>query len=312
MGSSTRSCTLRAVINPHPLIKLQPARGKCFVICFNPAHNLTIAQLTTPPYSASSHIVPIIKVWQDVYGRIPRENPFVSYVQIFENKGASMGCSNPHPHGQVWSLDYVPEEPAKALRSQYRYSQEQTHVQAGEPKSKTGRPSLLLSYAHWEMQQPNSPRLVASNEDWIAVVPYWAVWPFEVLVLPRNTHLNHILDFSPPQVQSFAAIMGEVTLRYDNLFECSFPYSMGLHQRPIPPRTSDLTAAQKQEESEWDEAQFHVHFYPPLLRSKTVRKFLVGFEMLGEPQRDLTPEQAAKRLRDVDASQHYTAQLLKK
>lgn len=286
--------------NPHPLIRSQPARGRCYVICFNPSHNLTIANLTTAPYSAQTHIVPIIKAWQDVYGRIPREDVFVKYIQIFENKGSAMGCSNPHPHGQVWSLDYVPEEPAKALRSQYRYAKS-TKSQEGEPLSNTGKPSLLLAYAKWEAKQPNTPRLVASNHDWIALVPYWALWPFEVLVLPIKAHLNHLLALTDAQVQSFAQILGEVTLRYDNLFECSFPYSMGLHQRPLPPVAEG--------DPEWDEAQFHVHFYPPLLRSKTVRKFLVGFEMLGEPQRDLTPEQAAKRLRDVDAAKHYTAKL---
>ncbi|CAO1624384.1 unnamed protein product [Parajaminaea phylloscopi] len=296
--------TTKEDTNPHPLIRSQPARGRCYVICFNPAHNLTIANLTTAPYSAQEHIVPIIRAWQDVYARIPRENDFVRYVQIFENKGSAMGCSNPHPHGQVWSLDYVPEEPAKALSSQYKYATQQASGAETGPRSITGKPSLLLTYAQWEMDQPDRPRVVAFNDDWLAVVPYWALWPFEVLVLPRKAHLNHLLAFSEEQLLSFAQIMGEVTLRYDNLFECSFPYSMGLHQRPLPP-----TSSSGSQPAEWDEAQFHVHFYPPLLRSKTVRKFLVGFEMLGEPQRDLTSEQAAKRLRDVDATQHYTAKL---
>lgn len=167
-------------INSHPLIRSQPARGRCYVICFNPAHNLTIANLTTAPYSAATHIVPIIQVWQETYAKIPRENPFVSHIQIFENKGSAMGCSNPHPHGQVWSLDYVPEEPAKALASQYKYSQAKENEREGEPRSRTGRPSLLLTYAAWEVAQKGQPRTVAINEDWIALVPYWAVWPFEV------------------------------------------------------------------------------------------------------------------------------------
>ncbi|PWN24092.1 galactose-1-phosphate uridyl transferase [Microstroma glucosiphilum] len=299
-------------INPHPLIRSQPARGRCFVICFNPAHNLTIANLSTPPYSPSTHIVPIIEAWKAAYASIPLDNPFVKYIQIFENKGSAMGCSNPHPHGQVWSLDYVPEEPGKALASQWEYAQNPSNDREGDPKSVNGRPNLLLTYAKWEMDQPGTPRVIASNEDWIAVIPYWAVWPFEVLVLPRSAHLNHLLAFSSAQVQSFAAIMGEVTLRYDNLFECSFPYSMGLHQRPLPPRkASSLSEEQKIEELQWDEAQFHVHFYPPLLRSKTVKKFQVGFEMLGEPQRDLTAEQAAKQLRDVDTKEHYTVRITK-
>lgn len=167
--------------NPHPLIRMEPARGKCFVICFNPAHNLSIANLTTPPYSAGQHIVPIIEAWQEVYARIPQENPFVKHIQVFENKGSTMGCSNPHPHGQVWSMDYVPEEPAKALRSQWQYSQDTANAQrSGEPRSNSGLPSMLLTYAKWEMDQPERPRVVAFNDDWIAVVPYWAVWPFEV------------------------------------------------------------------------------------------------------------------------------------
>jgi UDPglucose--hexose-1-phosphate uridylyltransferase len=166
--------------NPHPLIRSQPARGRCYVICFNPAHNLTIANLSTPPCSPSTHIVPIIQAWTAAYSSIPVDNPFVKYIQIFENKGSAMGCSNPHPHGQVWSLDYVPEEPYKALVSQWEYSQDSSNDREGEPKSLSGRPNLLLTYAQWEMNQPGTPRLVASNEDWVAVIPYWAVWPFEV------------------------------------------------------------------------------------------------------------------------------------
>ena len=167
-------------VSPHPLIRSQPARGRCYVICFNPAHNLTIANLTTAPYSASSHIVPIITAWQQAYRDIPQSNPFVGYIQIFENKGSAMGCSNPHPHGQVWSLDYIPEEPTKALSSQWQYSQNQGNRRPNEPLSKTGKPSLLLTYAQWELAQEGRPRVIALNEDWVAVVPYWAVWPFEV------------------------------------------------------------------------------------------------------------------------------------
>lgn len=296
----------RTDTNPHPLIRSQPSRGRCYVICFNPSHNLTIANLTTAPHSAEKSIVPIIEAWRRVYGSIPRENPFVRYVQIFENKGSAMGCSNPHPHGQVWSLDYVPEEPAKALASQWAYAQDEANRRAGEPLSSTGRPSLLLTYAQWELAQPGQPRVVALNEDWVALVPYWALWPFEVLVLPRAKHINHVLAMTTEQVRSFADILGEVTLRYDNLFECSFPYSMGIHQRPVPEGTG---APAEGDDAAWNEAQLHVHFYPPLLRSKTVKKFQVGFEMLGEPQRDLTAEQAAKRLREVDASEHYSVRV---
>lgn len=184
-----------------------------------------------------------------------------------------MGCSNPHPHGQVWITTSLPEEPALELEQMQNYHR------------KHGGTHLLEDYAALELQPPQE-RLVCSNGSFIAVCPWWATWPFETLVIPLM-RLRALPDFSDRQRADFADIMSDVTRRYDNLFETHFPYSMGLHQAPL-----------EGSEAEIEVSYFHVHFYPPLLRSSTVRKFLVGYEMLAEPQRDITPEQAARRLRD--------------
>ena len=183
-----------------------------------------------------------------------------------------MGCSNPHPHGQIWTTSSLPEEPSLELEQLKTYRRQQ------------GGSHLLADYAALELQKRE--RVVCSNASFLAVCPWWATWPFEILVIPF-VHLRALLDFSDAQRADFADILAEVTRRYDNLFETQFPYSMGLHQAPL--EGSDL---------EIEASYFHVHFYPPLLRSSTVRKFLVGYELLAEPQRDITPEQAAKRLRD--------------
>ncbi|GAC92711.1 hypothetical protein PHSY_000266 [Pseudozyma hubeiensis SY62] len=281
--------------NQHPLLQSHPARGRCYVICFNPQHNLTLAQLSTPPFSPDEHIVPIIRSWQKIYKQIPAENPFVKYIQIFENKGSAMGCSNPHPHGQVWSLDYVPEEPSKELASLEAWSNDPINQ---DPKVNLGvvddhgRPSMLLTLAKLELTTPGQPRVITSNEHFVAIVPYWAVWPFEVLLLPSQRQIRNILQMTESEVVSLARILATITCKLDNVFKCSFPYSMGIHQQPTSGK----------EDGEF--AQFHVHFYPPLLRSASVRKFLVGFEMMAEPQRDLTAEQAAKRIRDCE-DRHY-------
>lgn len=327
--------------NAHPLLRSVPARGRCYVLCFNPAHNLTIAQLTSPPFSAATHILPIIDAWADAYTSIPRDNPFVRYVQIFENKGSAMGCSNPHPHGQIWSLDYIPEEPQRELESMRDYAMQKTNM--GCAKDNAGRPSMLLTYAQLEMSLPEQPRVITSNDDFVALVPWWAVWPFEVMILPHKRQIPSLLDMSQTERANLATVLGEVTCRLDNVFECSFPYSMGIHQRPVPatadtpaqglahtdaPATDNATVtadlqpssqpgaastpaakvAGTNKSAEHDDlcqyAQFHMHFYPPLLRSATVRKFLVGFELMGEPQRDLTSEQAAARIRACSTT-HY-------
>uniref|UniRef100_V5EBM4 Galactose-1-phosphate uridylyltransferase n=2 Tax=Kalmanozyma brasiliensis (strain GHG001) TaxID=1365824 RepID=V5EBM4_KALBG len=283
--------------NQHPLLQSQPARGRCYVICFNPQHNLTLAQLSTVPFSPEEHIVPIIESWRTIYRQISVENPFVKYVQIFENKGSAMGCSNPHPHGQVWSLDYIPEEPSKELASLKEWCRnpvnqdEKINLGALDDQK---RPSMLLTLAKLELTTEGQPRVVVANEHFVALVPYWAVWPFEVLLLPAKRQIRHVLEMTSSEVVALAQILAEVTCKLDNLFQCSFPYSMGVHQQPT----------EKSQGEEDDSAQFHVHFYPPLLRSASVRKFLVGFEMMAEPQRDLTAEQAAKRIREC-ADRHY-------
>ena len=266
------------------LFRSEPARGRCYVMCFNPAHNLTLAQLSSPPYSAASHIVPIVEAWQALYQRIARENPFVRYIQLFENKGSAMGCSNPHPHCQVWSLDYIPVEPAKTLESLRKFALDPRHADAAGPRDARGRPSLLLEYARLELASEGRPRVVALNDDFLAVVPYWAVWPFEVLVLPHRRCIPSIAELSAEETRSFAGILGEVTCRYDDLFKTSFPYSMGLHQRPVP----QGSPADRGEDEVAEFAVLHVHFYPPLLRSATVRKFLVGYVAQMRPRVWLT------------------------
>jgi len=194
------------------------------------------------------------------------------YMQIFENKGAAMGCSNPHPHGQIWTTTGLPEEPALELEQFQKYRREQ------------GGANLLEDYA--VLEQAKQERTVFENNDFLAVCPWWATWPFEVMILSK-VHKRALVDFSEGEQASLAEAIAEVTRRYDNLFETSFPYSMGIHQAPLEGTKEEVEAS-----------HFHMHFYPPLLRSATVRKFLVGYEMMAEPQRDITPEQAAARLRE--------------
>lgn len=286
--------------NAHPLLRSVPARGRCYVLCFNPAHNLTLAHLTSPPYSAKTHIVPIIDAWTQAYESIARENDFVRFIQIFENKGSAMGCSNPHPHGQIWSLDYIPEEPRRELESMRDYANDTANM--GCAKDPSGRPSMLLTYAQLEMSLADRPRVITANDDFVALVPWWAVWPFEVMILPHKRQIPSLSDMSPAERQGLADMIGETTCRLDNVFQCSFPYSMGIHQRPVPDTTAN---GPTKSDDLCHYAQFHIHFYPPLLRSATVRKFLVGFELMAEPQRDLTSEQAAARIRS-SSTVHYS------
>jgi UDPglucose--hexose-1-phosphate uridylyltransferase len=229
------------------------------------------------------------------------------WVQVFENKGAIMGCSNPHPHGQIWAGSALPHEPTKEDRQQRVYFEQH------------GRP-LLLDYAEMELAEivanlqkswQLSQRLVVHNDHWLAVVPYWALWPFEILLLPRR-HVLRLPDLHDDERDALASILKRLLTRYDNLFETSFPYSMGWHGAPtgpeetlrVSPGANTPLPTMKPEGSGWVHWQLHAHFYPPLLRSATVRKFMVGYEMLGEPQRDLTAEQAAARLREV-SEVHY-------
>ncbi|CAO1603574.1 galactose-1-phosphate uridyl transferase [Xanthoria calcicola] len=271
-------------------LQAESVTGKCYVVTFAPSHNLTLADL------APSKIVLVIETWTNLYtAHLSPSSPLVKtvapttlppsnshdnhvhpnaqyrYMQIFENKGAAMGCSNPHPHGQIWTTSSLPEEPAIELEQFKRYHREQ------------GGCHMLEDYAKLEVDEEE--RIVYANAAFVAICPWWATWPFEILIIARR-HRRALTDLSLEEKEQLAGIIAEVTRRYDNLFETQFPYSMGLHQAPL--EGSDV---------EIECSYFHIHFYPPLLRSATVRKFLVGYEMMAEPQRDITPEQAAERLR---------------
>ncbi len=252
---------LEAVLETnHELLTLIPERGLCRVVCFSPRHDLTLPELDLPA------IETVLSTWIEQSGQLGSIE-FVQYVQVFENKGAIMGCSNPHPHSQIWANEHLPTEPSKELVRQRAYFNEH------------GR-RLLADYVAEEHK--NKERIVASNDHFTAMIPFWAVWPFEILV---TAHRNacRLTDLTDPEIASLASLIKILTTRYDNLFETSFPYSMGFHQAPFD----------RQPHPEWT---LHAHFYPPLLRSATVRKFMVGYELLAMPQRDITPEIAAQRL----------------
>ena len=255
------------------LFRSQEVSGECRVICFSPRHDLSLAQMSAP------EIVRVIETWQAQSSELGTRN---RWVQVFENKGAAMGCSNPHPHGQIWAGDFVPEEPAKEDLSQREYFREH------------GRP-LLLDYAAEELR--DGSRIVVEGEHWFAVVPFWALWPFETLLLPKRAQVTRLPGLPESHKHDLAETMRRLLVRYDNLFQCSFPYSMGWHGAPFLPPAG---------ENPGEYWQLHAHFYPPLLRSSSVKKFLVGYEMLAEGQRDLTAEQAADRLRSLPEV-HYAA-----
>ncbi|EIW60688.1 galactose-1-phosphate uridylyltransferase [Trametes versicolor FP-101664 SS1] len=277
---------------PHPLLTTEPVQGGCDVICFHPRHDLTLARL---PHK---DIERIIDEWSAIYKK-RGEQEGIEYVQIFENKGAMMGCSNPHPHGQVWSLSAVPTLPATEISNLKKYASATPASDA--PRGPLGRACLLCDYVHFEVSVAKAEgRVVVQNEHWVALVPWWAIWPFEIMLLPYKRHVPSIVHLTTDEKAAFADILSQVTVRYDNLFSCSFAYSMGIHQRPTPPHSDAIPEDQDEE----NVTHLHLHFAPPLLRSASVRKFLVGFELMAEPQRDLTPEQAAQRLRD-SSDVHY-------
>lgn len=249
-----------------PLFTTHSARGTSRVICFSPDHGRTLPEL------GAAEVRAVVDLWCTQSAELGRDWP---WVQVFENKGAAMGCSNPHPHGQIWACDFLPNEAATEDREQRAYA------------CAHGRP-LLLDVA--DREAALGERVVVQTDHWLAVVPYWATWPFETLLLPRFA-VQRLPELDPVRRDDLALALRELTARYDNLFQCSFPYSMGWHGAPFG----------EAESGHW---QLHAHFYPPLLRSATVRKFMVGFEMLAEAQRDLTPEQAAQRLRALPAT-HY-------
>jgi len=252
----------------HPLLASVAERGLCKVVCFSPRHDLTIPELELPI------VEKVISTWAEQTEEISKKD-FIHYVQVFENKGAVMGCSNPHPHSQIWANEHIPNEPAKEFERQKGYFNQNSRT-------------LLSDYLTEEYK--SEERLLFSNDHFTALVPYWAVWPFEVLVIAHR-NVPYLTKLTPAEVSALAEIYKLVTTRYDNLFEISFPYSMGFHQAPFD----------NQPHPEWT---LHAHFYPPLLRSATVRKFMVGYEMLAMPQRDITPESAAERLRSL-SDVHY-------
>ncbi len=251
------------------------ANGQCRVICFSPDHSKTL------PLLSVAEIRSVIDVWSAQTEELGER--YVT-VQVFENKGAMMGCSNPHPHGQVWATGHVPDELYSADCAQ------------GDYFDQFGK-RMLLNLVERELSAES--RIVECNEYWLAIVPFWASWPFETLVLPRF-QARRLPDVDNPERDALAALLKSLTTRYDNLFKTSFPYSMGWHQAPYWKDGDERTNT--------EHFQLHAHFYPPLLRSASVRKFMVGYELLAEPQRDLTPERAAQMLRSVSADQHYLEQ----
>jgi UDPglucose--hexose-1-phosphate uridylyltransferase len=250
------------------LFRINPEIGITRVMCFSPRHDLSIPELPHTQVEA------VVQGWIDQSKQLSNLE-VINYVQIFENKGAMMGASNPHPHNQIWASSHVPNEPAKEMIAQANHLDRYGSC-------------LLCSYLKSEKQ--TGERIVATNDNFTALVPFWAVWPFEVLLIAHQ-HYGCFTDVSSEELSDLADILRRVTCRYDNMFETSFPYSMGFHQAPCDGHAHP----------EW---HFHAHYYPPLLRSATVRKFMVGYEMLGMPQRDLTPEDAAERLRALSEI-HY-------
>jgi UDPglucose--hexose-1-phosphate uridylyltransferase len=243
------------------LLVAESERGICRVVCFSPRHDLTLGQMEP------SDIRRVVDTWTDQYTELGALD-WVNHVLIFENRGAMMGASNPHPHGQIWANQRLPNEAARELRQQELHGARDR--------------CLLCDYLTIELSE--AERIVCENDEFVVLVPFWAAWPFETLVLPRGHH-GAFPDLNEHQRDGLADILGRLARRYDNLFAVTFPYSMGFHQRP----TSGA------EHPEW---HLHGHFFPPLLRSATVRKFMVGYELLAQPQRDITPESAAQRLRD--------------
>lgn len=251
-----------------PFFILQPERGINRVVCFSPRHDLTLPELEI------TQLEKVIEIWTEQYLELGALD-YINYVQIFENKGAVMGCSNPHPHGQIWAQSSLPTQIEKTHNNLKKYYSEHDT-------------DLLSEYLKAEMQ--SNDRIVCENDDFVVLVPFWAIWPFETLLISKR-HFTHLGEITANERKSLSSIIKEVTTRYDNLFETSFPYSAGIHQAPTDGK----------EHPEW---HFHMHFYPPLLRSASVKKFMVGYEMLGEAQRDITPEKSAIMLRDLPTL-HY-------
>lgn len=244
-------------------------RGLCRVICYSPDHSLSFA------FMNKTTLLDVIHVWTEEYQSLGRtEN--ISYVQIFENRGRQMGCSNPHPHGQIWANETIPDIPARETARQADYLHKKQSC-------------LLCDYLTLELELQE--RIILQDDHFVVLIPFWAVWPYEVMILPR-AHRGALPDLCPEEQRSLAALLKRLCTRYDNLFEVDFPYSMGIHQQPVDAK-------------KYPGWHFHFHFYPPLLRSASVSKFMVGYEMMAAPQRDITAEYSARRLRELDDI-HYS------
>jgi len=251
----------RQVLDRNDLLVAEREPGISRVVCFSPRHDLTLATMPL------ADIEKVVQAWTAQFRELGARQD-INHVQIFENRGVLMGASNPHPHCQIWATYSIPDVPAKELASQQTYAQAR-------------KSCLLCDYFAVEEQQ--GERVICANDGFVAVVPFWAVWPFEVMLGSRR-HLGSFAELNPDELTSLSDMLKRVATQYDRVFDIPFPYSMGFHQSP----TDGC------QHPEW---HFHAHFYPPLLRSAKVRKFMVGFEMLGTPQRDITPEVAAARLR---------------
>jgi len=262
-------------LNEQDLLVARSERGLSRVICFSPRHDLSLAEMS------ADDILPTVQLWVAQTQELG-SLPFINHVQIFENKGAMVGCSNPHPHGQIWASEHIPAEPTKELAHQRSYLQ---------------RKDACLLCDYLEMELAAEERIICANDCFVALVPFWACWPFETMILSRR-HCASISDLSSQERYDLADILQCITARYDNLFKVSFPYSMGWHQMPTDGESHE----------EW---HLHAHFFPPLLRSATVKKFLAGFEMFGNPQRDITPESAAEQLRELSDVHYKVAGALK-
>ncbi len=268
--SALLSETPDGAVNEEGLFVADVAKGICKVISFSPRHDLTLPEMEVAAIRA------VVDVWQQEYSDLS-SNGWIKYIQIFENKGAIMGCSNPHPHGQIWAQNGIPEELQKESLRQKTYF------------DKYGK-TLLAAYLQAELQK--EIRIIDENDSFVSLVPFWASWPYEMMVVSKRA-VQHITDFTAQEKDDLASILKLLTTRYDNLFKTSFPYSAGMHQAPV--NSGDFP--------EW---HWHMHFYPPLLRSATVKKFMVGYEMLANPQRDITPEFAAQQLRACSTIHYKT------
>jgi len=252
----------------NPLFQAKSERGICKVICFSPNHGKTVPELPL------SEVEMVVKLWQKETIELGSKD-FINHIQIFENKGSIMGCSNPHPHGQIWAQESIPEIVRKEDDNQREYFI-------------ANHKNLLQEYLEQELKI--GERIVSENVHFVALVPFWAVWPFEVMIVPKNAKPS-LADLSSDEAKAFAEMYQIVTCKYDNMFKISFPYSAGIHQAPT----------NGNDNNHWC---WHMHFYPPLFRSASVKKFMVGYEMLAEPQRDITAEQSAEILRKLD-TKHY-------